>query len=158
MGRTANVRINRSLVRTTLLIAVALIAVALIANAFTVSSAVFENVRGVAQYLDRHVGANDEVALPSHELGASVEYYLLSNRKHLNTWPVTSTQFIGALDLRENDESFDSAPRNVWLVDDGTLVTKRFSGDLTRHGYVQMGKRLFVNLLRVTIVHYQRSG
>ena len=139
-------------------IAVALIAVALIANAFTVSSAVFENVRGVAQYLDRHVGANDEVALPSHELGASVEYYLLSNRKHLNTWPVTSTQFIGALDLRENDESFDSAPRNVWLVEDGTVGTKVFNDDLTRHGYVQMGKRLFVNLLRVTIVHYQRSG
>jgi hypothetical protein len=139
-------------------VALGLLVVVLAANAVTISSTAFENYRGVASYLEHHVGSDDEVALPAHELGESVEYYVRGDHEHLNTWPESSTQlYIGAFDLRTDKSSFDSAPRNVWVVEDDIPGTAVFTNDLTRRGYALVGARGFVSLRVVTVAHYRRG-
>jgi mannosyltransferase len=136
-----------------------IIVVALVANSIVIASSTFENYAGVARYLERQVGVNGEIALPDHSVGASVEYYLFNNRGSRRLWPETPSQLhIMALDLRENQVAINSARPNVWVVEDETTGLGAFLDNLTRHGYVIIGTRQFVDLRTMTVAHYERSG
>jgi hypothetical protein len=63
-----------------------------------------------------------------------------------------------ALDLRENQVAINSARPNVWVVEDETTGLGAFLDNLTRHGYVIIGTRQFVDLRTMTVAHYERSG
>jgi mannosyltransferase len=140
-------------------IATGITVVVLIANFIMIASPPYANYLGVAQYLHHQVGATGEIALPDHSVKASIEYYLHDSHESPRLWPENSSQlFIMSLDLRENQTAFISAEPNVWVVEDGTTGLGAFLDNLTRHGYVLVGKRQFVKSLVVTVAHYERSG
>ena len=140
-------------------IAWGIIVVGLVANSIMIGSTAFENYAGVARYLENQVGVSGEIALPDHSVGTGVEYYLFNSRESPRLWPETPSQlYITALDLRENQVAFNSAQPNVWVVEDETTGLGAFLDNLTRHGYVIIGTRRFVDLRTVTVAHYKRSG
>jgi hypothetical protein len=136
-----------------------IVVVGLVANSIMIGSTAFENYASVARYLHHQVGANGEIALPDHSVGASVEYYLTDRHESRKLWPETPIQsYVMVLDLLENKMTFKSASPNVWVVEDGTIGLDAFLVTLTRHGYAIVGAHQFVGLRTLTVVHYDENS
>jgi hypothetical protein len=132
--------------------------VLLVADSLTVARTPFENVKGAAVYLDEHAGTNGEVALADHSLTAAIDYYIRANGD-LKIWPEAPRQlYLDRLDLREDTQTFQRAPDNVWLVYDGSLATPTgFIRTLLREGFSRVGARQFNTGVLIQVEHFRRS-
>ena len=121
------------------------------------ASAVEENFRGVAVYVASHL-TSGVVALPDHSLTEGVGYYWPSSRGAIPLWPQLRNQiYIEGLDLQESRATFAAAPRDVWVVQDQSVrVERRFLAELSRHGYVVVGRHRVVAHEIVEIIHFHR--
>ena len=128
--------------------------VVLAVNTDAVAANVFENLKGVSHFLESHVGARGEAALPNHAMTAGIIYYVQSDHQSLRTWPdVANQRYLTGPDLRETTSN---EPKNVWLVIDASVNgTKEFVAMLGRDGYKQVGTTQFDAVVNVTIEHFR---
>jgi mannosyltransferase len=128
----------------------------LIANSVTAGSSQWENLRGAATYIEGNAEPTSEISLPDHSITTGIEYYFDHAHSTLRLWPQLSVQpYIEGLDLRDGAGAFARAPRDVWLVDDGSVQQlKGFLSALRRHGYVRVSTW---PLKGVTVIHLRRD-
>ncbi len=152
---------TRSRPRTVVCVSAVGIAVCtLIFNSIILSRTTTENIEGVTHYVALRAGSDSEVALPDHSLTTGVNYYLQSFHVSVSEWPQLLKQpFVEGFDLSVNRRTISTAPRNVWLVDDGSVLgTNRFVATLGRDGYVQRKVEFFSGVIPIRVVHFVRTG
>lgn len=129
----------------------------LIANSVAASRSPEENLKGATQYITRNAGSTSEVAVPGHFLTGGIVYYLDRADSPLRLWPQVSGQrFNDRTVLSESERTFADAPKNVWLVDDGSVPgTNGFISSLKHHGYFRVDKKSFY---LVRVIHFRRRS
>jgi mannosyltransferase len=114
---------------------------------WTAGSVVNEDLPGLARYVSENARPGDAIVLYNHALTTGVEYYLGRDGQKVPLWPEVGARqpYPDGLDLVLHPGSSFTLPHRLWVVDDGTGLSKFRNTFLNPH-YTAVEYHQFVDI------------
>ena len=143
-SRRADRSLNRNLGSRLIATVGLAVGVLLVIGYLTSASAQQEDLQSPALFAAQHAQNGDVIALPDHAITSAIDYYVASDKRHINLWPQfgVGQRYVEGLDLLLHPSR--GFPSRVWLVADGSVPgVTRFERALERDGYLVEGQKQF---------------